>query len=363
MRDFTGYFRLCEEKLESGLPANDVLWYLGDAVDHLPDAYADFPEGYQFDYLSHDALMTAIECRDGVFVNRLGTSWRVLWVPDDYLMLDETRAKLERFAAAGGKVVYGGIDALKAALDGTVKPMVETDPRLGDAPNEDFMWIARTDGVVNRYFVCAGRNGWRGFVKFRAEGPATILDPVTLKRRAWRNGGPIELAADESVFVEFERPVKFGRWKLTLPPESGAAGAVEADCPVSWSSVKEFSPEVQAFSGTAVYETVFTLPEAGSWELDLGEVETVAEVFVNGGRVGRLWSNPYRVDISAFAKKGENTLKIAVSNTQRNKVIYETGLPPGKRSLLMKPTPGYWPRANEPFDPSGIVGPVKVERK
>ena len=363
MRDFTGYFRLCEEKLESGLPANDVLWYLGDAVDHLPDAYAEFPEGYQFDYLGHDALMTAIECRDGVFVNSLGTKWRVLWVPDDYLMLPDTKAKLDAFAAAGGKVVYGGIGALKAALAGTVKPMVETEPRLGDAPNEDFMWIARDDGGKMRYFVCGGKKGWRGFVKFRAEGPATILDPVTRKRRAWRNGGPIELAADESLFVEFERPVEFGEWTLTLPPESGATGAVRSDIPLSWSSVKEFPRQVRAFSGTGVYETVFTLPEEGGWVLDLGEVETVAEVFVNGESVGRLWSNPYRVDIGALAKRGENTLKIAVSGTQRNKVIYETGLPPEKRTLLMKPTPGYWPKAEDPFDPAGLIGPVRVERK
>ena len=362
MRDFTSYFRLCEEKLESGLPANDVLWYLGDAVDHLPDAYADFPEGFAFDYLGHDALMTAIECRDGVFVNQLGTKWRVLWVPDDYLMLPATKARLDAFAAAGGKVVYGGVDALKKSLAGT-KPMVVTEPRLGDAPNEDLMWIARNDGGKMRYFVCGGKKGWKGFVTFRAEGLATILNPVTLQRRAWRNGGPIELAADESIFVEFEPQVQFGKWKLTLPPESGAAAAAETDRAESWSSLGQFSREVQAFAGTGVYETEFTLPEAGSWVLDLGKVEAVAEVFVNGKKAGKLWSSPYRVDISAFARQGRNTLKIAVSNTQRNKIIYELSLPQEKRTLVMKPIPGYWPKADDPFDPSGIAGPVKIERQ
>ena len=362
MRDFTSYFRLCEEKLESGLPANDVLWYLGDAVDHLPDAYADFPEGFAFDYLGHDALMTAIECRDGFFVNKLGAKWRVLWVPDYYLMLPDTKARLDAFAAAGGKVVYGGLDALKKSLADTA-PMVATEPRLGDAPNEDFMWIARRDGDRMRYFVCGGKKGWRGFVKFRADGPVTILDPVTLKRRAWRNGGSIELASDESVFVEFEPPVKFGKWKITLPPESGAAMPVVTECAESWSSVGQFSREAQSFAGTGVYETEFTLPEDGSWVLDLGKVEAVAEVFVNGRRVGKLWSSPYRADISDFAKKGKNTLKVAVSNTQRNKVIYELSLLQERRKLVMKPIPGYWPKAEDPFDPSGIEGPVKIERR
>jgi hypothetical protein len=200
-------------------------------------------------------------------------------------------------------------------------------------------------------------------VKFRAEGPATILDPVTLKRRAWRNGGAIELAADESVFVEFEEPVKFGKWTLRLPPESGAERAVETDTAESWSSLAQFPREVQSFAGTGIYETEFTLPEAGEWVLDLGQVEAVAEVFVNGRKVAKLWSSPYRVDISAFARKGKNALKLAVSNTQRNKVIYELSLPPEKRKLIMKPIPGYWPKAEDPFDPSGISGPVKIERR
>jgi hypothetical protein len=363
MKDFTGYFRLCEEKLESGLPANDVLWYLGDAVDHLPDAYAEFPEGSQFDYLGHDALMTAIECRDGVFVNKRGTRWKVLWVPDDYLMLPETKARLKAFADAGGRVVYGGIDSLKKTLASTVGPMVITEPSLGDVPNEDFMWIARNDGGKMRYFVCGGKKGWRGFVTFRSEGQATILDPVTGKRKPWRNGGAIELAADESIFVEFAPGVKFGEWTLTLPPESGWDKAVKSALPVSWSSVKEFPRQVQAFSGTGIYETTFTLPEAGEWVLDLGTVEVLAEVFVNVQHVSRLWSSPYRCDIGMFVRKGKNSLKIAVSNTQRNMVIYESQFPHEKRRLYMKPIPGYWPKADAPFVPAGIVGPVEIRKR
>ena len=359
---FVDYLRLCETLLESGNPANDVLWYLGDAVDHLPDAYSDFPEGYAFDYLNQDALLTRIEWNGSRFVNPEGTQWRVLWVPDMYFMRPETKAKLDALVAAGGRVVYGGLDALRDALAAAARPDVTTEPRLGDAPNEDFMWIARRDGEAYRYFICAGTNGWRGFVTFRASGQASVFDPVTRRHTAWRNGGAVELVPGQSLFIEFTPSPKFGKWRLTLPEGEGASGPVEMDEPQSWSSLPAFSREAQAFSGTAAYETVFTLPDDGEYELDLGAVETIARVIVNGKEAATLWRQPYRCTLAGLVRTGVNALRVEVSNTWRNRIIHDIPLPEEKRRTWIAPTKYYWPTAKDAFDPAGISGPVSLRR-
>jgi hypothetical protein len=199
-------------------------------------------------------------------------------------------------------------------------------------------------------------------VTFRASGQASVLDPVTRRRTAWRNGGAVELAPGQSLFVEFTPSPKFGVWRLTLPDGEGAKGPVEMDEPQSWSSLPAFSREAQAFSGTATYETVFTLPDDGEYELDLGAVETIARVVVNGREAATLWRQPYRCTLAGLVRKGENTLRVEVSNTWRNRIIHDIPLPEEKRRTWIAPTKHYWPTATDAFDPSGISGPVTLRK-
>ena len=202
MPEFSAWLARCEEFLEAGLPAQDVLWYLGDAVDHKPDEFYPFPEGFRADYLNHDVLTNRLEVKSGLFTVPEGTAWKVLWVPDERFMLPMTRSRLAELAAAGGKVVYGDKRALVAALNGIAKD-VATEPALGDEPSEDFMWIHRKVDGYDRYFVAAGTNGWRGKVTFRAQGDVSVFDPVSCERKAWRNGDVLEISPSRSVFVEF----------------------------------------------------------------------------------------------------------------------------------------------------------------
>ncbi len=63
--------------------------------------------------------------------------------------------------------------------------------------------------------------------------------------------------------------------------------------------------EGRAFSGTAVYETSLDWNEAcGPAVLDLGRVDMIADVRVNGEKAGVLWATPYRIDISEWVKPG-----------------------------------------------------------
>ena len=405
MPEFNGYITRCEEYLEAGLPAQDVLWYLGDSVDHKPDEDYPFPEGFRADYLNHDVLTNRLAVKNGLFTvvdaqERVppcgyaggspssatageNATWKVLWAPDERCMLSATRKRLAELAAAGGKVVFGGKDELAKALAAYAKD-VATDPALGDEPSEDFMWIHRKVDGFDRYFVAAGTNGWRGNVTFRAEGAVSLLDPVSLERTAWRNGDVLEIPPSRSVFVEFggegrvsTRPCvqrtrgsaslptscELTNWTLSFPSGWGAPEKIALESPVSWTEIPGFTREAKAFSGTVTYETEFDcLDVSDPVELDLGRVESVARVCVNDVPVRTLWCEPYRCRLNGFVQKGRNRLRVEVTNTWRNRVIYDLGQPEKDRKTWIAYQPGYNPGPTDPFAPSGILGPVFLRR-
>ena len=100
------------------------------------------------------------------------------------------------------------------------------------------------------------------------------------------------------------------------------------------------------FSGTGWYEKGVVVPS--DWlgtkrkvYLDLGAVQHMASVRVNGQNAGtRLWS-PYRLEITTLLKAGANRLEIGVTNTLANR--YGQGRP----GLREKPA-------------SGLLGPVRL---
>ena len=390
MPEFTGWLTRCEDFLEAGLPSQDVLWYLGDAVDHHPDVDYPFPEGFRYDYLNHDVLTNRLSVKDGLFTVPEGTTWKVLWVPDERYMLPATKKRLAELAEAGGKVVFGGKEAIAKALSPYEKD-VATEPSLGDDPSEGFMWIHRVVDGCDRYFVAAGTNGWHGKVTFRAKGPVSVFDPVSCERAQWRNGDVLDIPPSRSVFVEFggvemcncenmkaantqwRDPFSYfhnstipqfhtstiTNWTLSFPAGWGVPEKVTLERPVSWTEIPGFSREAQAFSGTAVYETEFECSDADSClELDVGKVASVAKVYVNGREVRTLWCAPWRCRLDGFVRKGRNALRIEVTNTWRNRVIYDLGQPEKERKTWIINRAELNPHPTSPFVPSGILGPV-----
>ena len=75
------------------------------------------------------------------------------------------------------------------------------------------------------------------------------------------------------------------------------------------------------FSGYVDYTIEFSLDRiGGKVTLELGRVNWMAEVWVNGKPVGsRLWG-PYEFDITSVAKAGNNTLKVRVGNLLLNAI-------------------------------------------
>ncbi len=78
---FTTYLARCEYLLQQGQPVADVLWYLGDDLDHKPRSDEPFPAGYHFDYVNADVLQHRLNVVGGELRIPEGAAWKVLWLP------------------------------------------------------------------------------------------------------------------------------------------------------------------------------------------------------------------------------------------------------------------------------------------
>ena len=71
-----------------------------------------------------------------------------------------------------------------------------------------------------------------------------------------------------------------------------------------------------------------TAPEGTCLFLDLGRVQVLAEVIVNGKNLGILWKLPFRVEVTDAIHPGDNDLEIRVTNLWPNRLIGDEQLPP-----------------------------------
>ncbi len=119
------------------------------------------------------------------------------------------------------------------------------------------------------------------------------------------------------------------------------------------------SQEYQHFCGTIVYHKTINCGRDGvhtvSTILNLGLVEGVSEVFVNGQSAGVQYFGRRIYDISEYLENGENDLEIHVITTMGNYL----------KTFSREENPTTWiylnhPRREQPLQPMGMIGPVKL---
>jgi hypothetical protein len=173
-----------------------------------------------------------------------------------------------------------------------------------------------------------------------------------------------------------------GPWTVEFPKNWGAPPQITMERLISWTG--HANPGVKYFSGTASYRRSISIPESISGRklyLDLGRVEVMAEVLLNGRSLGIVWKPPYRVDITPAAHTGDNDLEIRVVNLWPNRLIGDAQLPEdaewegpslkrwpqwlldGKPSPTGRLTFTTWKHWNkdDPLLESGLLGPVTLE--
>jgi hypothetical protein len=151
-----------------------------------------------------------------------------------------------------------------------------------------------------------------------------------------------------------------GPWTVTFPPQRGAPKRIELPELHSLSEHKD--PGVKHFSGTATYTCTFALPKMCPGDrlfLDLGRVANLAEVTVNGKHLGVLWKPPFAVEVTGAVQAGKNTLTIDATNTWRNRLIGDAGLPAEQR-IAWTWHRETWFNPKVSLEPAGLLGPVML---
>jgi hypothetical protein len=155
--------------------------------------------------------------------------------------------------------------------------------------------------------------------------PALLLWRQGHYRFHYNNGKTVAFhLSSTNAPIEIKTP-----WRVYFPADSGAPAAI--DLPVLMSLHEHAADGVKYFSGTATYTNHFTLAVKPAGDkrlfLELGRVEVIAAVVINGKKMGTLWKRPYRVDITDAVKTGDNTIEIKVTNLWPNRLIGDEQLP------------------------------------
>jgi hypothetical protein len=181
-----------------------------------------------------------------------------------------------------------------------------------------------------------------------------------------------------------------GKWNVRFDPKLDSAFTLTMD------SLRDFSESVddrvKYFTGTATYEKIVKLTakqlSSSRIMLNLGEMNDIAELTVNGVNVGVLWYPPYTVNITKYLKKGKNLIGIAVTDNWANRMIgdeqydadFEWGTDRGVRGRAMNAYPDWFIKGQPRLQPkrktfcvwyyyhkdsklnkAGLDGPVSLE--
>lgn len=195
-----------------------------------------------------------------------------------------------------------------------------------------------------------------------------------------------------------------GRWTMTVGKGTVGTGTVgtggaHAHAPelltqlMSWTEHPD--PSIKYFSGTATYRNELIVPKDCLADdllpiLDLGRVEHLARVWINGHDAGIAWKPPFVVPIAGLLRAGTNSLLVEVTNLWPNRLIgdehcpddaeWETAdfggfpgfgeklkrwpewLKEGKKSPTGRTAFATWKLwfAKDRLLPSGLLGPVSV---
>jgi hypothetical protein len=205
-----------------------------------------------------------------------------------------------------------------------------------------------------------------------------VTEPTSYAIADGRTKVPLSLEPWGTVFVVFRKPtsqtshqqpkVNFtnlatldGPWTVAFQADRGAPASITLNKLASWTDNKDAG--VKYFSGVGTYSKSIQAPAdwfkkgAHLW-IDLGDVKNLAEVTVNGKKLGVVWHTPYRIDATTALKPGANEVTIKVVNAWVNRLIGDEQ--PGATKFTSADVKPY--KANSPLLPSGLLGPVAVVR-
>lgn len=383
-------------------------WYLHELWQALSH------HGYYADYINPTILQGARFEGGAILYGSM--AYDILIVAGAESLEPETAAAVLRYAEQGGKVVFVGrsphrspgmaryeekcekvYTAIQTALDRYPERVrvVEEPPRSGlvpwagelmaafDAapavkisnPDPKLFTIKQVAGKREIYFFSnMDRDREIPFsARFSAKGKTPWRwDPETGRREMYPYGKipeslDIRLGPLESLLLVFEPgrarkkpPIPgtitdsrevvaiTGPWQVALYPVVGEPSQIVLPQLTDLAQ----HPNLEDFSGAAVYSTDLQLNEKDGLCLDLGRVYETAEVTLNGKNLGVKWWGRRQYKLDGAVRTGTNRLEIKVTT-----LLFNTC-----RSLKDNPVAQFWTNrsATRQPRPAGLVGPVRL---
>jgi hypothetical protein len=184
---------------------------------------------------------------------------------------------------------------------------------------------------------------------------------------------------EKTVSTEPIAPVRVdGAWDVSFAHKMGERFQLPFPELVDFS--RHSDPRVKYFAGTVTYRKVVRLDAQVITShrrviLDLGTMNDIATVKVNGSTEKVLWYAPYTLDVTGLLRAGENRLEIAVTNNWANALIGDEQIPadfangrfpewlikgqPRASARRTYTTWNYYKKDSE-LKPAGLVGPVQL---
>jgi len=171
-------------------------------------------------------------------------------------------------------------------------------------------------------------------------------------------------------------------WTVQFPEGSDAPASILFKTLTPWNEHPDES--IRYFSGTAIYTREFECEPGKDDEVwfELGEVEVISELFVNGEPAEILWKPPYRAKITHLVRPGKNKVDVHVANLWPNRMIGDERFPrdfEARGRGLVWPLPQWliddeprteprrksfatcsYYKKDDPLLPSGLIGPVRL---
>ncbi|QJD97302.1 DNA-binding protein [Mucilaginibacter robiniae] len=375
-----------------------------------PDQWVNPLHGYAYDSFNLDALVSLSKVNHGRIELPGGASYKVLVVPGSRRMDPNgnhlsaaTLQRLQELVAQGATLIVNPEIPIKQTGSGRViaAPYLQADLKSAgvdrdvvfknssDLNAEDIAWTHRISPGFDIYFIANSLNEQRTInLSLRVAGRVPeLFDPVagtTRPATSWQiqNGRtmlPLTLAPNGSLFVVFRKAATLNKsqsasnnqmvskplqtltpnWQVTFDAQLGGPKT-----PVTFTNLQDWShrsePGIKYYSGTATYQQSFIWngkKQNDVW-LNLGTVNNLAEVYVNGVPCGVAWTAPYRVNVGKALHTGLNQIKIEVTNTWANRLMGDHALP-AEQQITWTNAP--YRLEGKPLLPAGLLGPVVLE--
>jgi len=403
----------------------DILYFYGEGSNitaEFGNQLPPIPEGYNFDFVNADAIVNAIEFKNGSIVSPAGTKYSFIYIDPTYAkkitlpVLKKLQAMVKSGAVIVGNKPVGTpsleddvneyasvVNALWASESGAnvvgkgkvlggmtmdqavaelgitpdvqyTKPNADTEIKFVHRKAGDIQWfwlLSRTGNTedIKATLKVSGYepevwNAMTGEISkpsYKFDGENTIVD--------------LHFDSHDALFVVFRNKTDVASYDapaVTVTPVTAVEGPwtvafnqFDAPAQTTFETLSDWSQNadktIKYYSGTASYTKTIALDQAtidaGQVWLNLGDVQNIAEVVVNGKDMGLVWKTPFRFNISDAVVAGDNQIEVKVTNMWVNRLIGD--VQPGAKQYAQTSQQSYRPDA--PLKPSGLIGPVCIE--